>query len=169
MRPLIINEEINGKILELRKFAEDNPRTLEQFELALKGQDAAGDNPKHVLQIPFGYKVCFSIEEFPKPYGMVKRFSVSIASDEIDRMPNIAAVDEMLPLFAIADGCHQVDILFLEDLPNGGKAIAVTHLMDRHVAETLETTDKLPSKELREQAIKDAGMFFGSLHEMRNE
>lgn len=168
MRALVIDEEVKTQIAAVKTYAEENRRGSKLMERVAKGKSlAAGDIPGHVMQVPVGFKVVYSIEALG-PYGWVHRLSASVDSNA-DVCPHPAAMDTIIHAFGMGDGLHQMDVVTIESLPDGGRAICVSQLLDRRFAELEETKGKLPSKEAREVALKRCGMFFESIHDLNRE
>lgn len=158
VRALVIDHSIKLRIAKLIAFAEANVFDAGSF--------CAGDDPRWCLTIPVGFRVVYSHERFPKS-GEVRRFSVSVRTTKAGMIPHVAAIDELLHLFGLADGLHQIDDFTFEHIGRR-TAVLCAHLVDRHLAEVLETQGKLPNKQLREQKLREAGLFYESLHESRH-
>lgn len=89
MRVLAINEAVQAEIDDLVRYAEQHPYSMDDLLDMYNGfLPPAGDNPNHVIHIPFGFRVVYSIEKQVK--GNVRHASISIDVDVL--VPSIEAV-----------------------------------------------------------------------------
>jgi len=159
MRTLVIDSDVKRRIAELKQYAEANRIPYSETPRA-----AAGDNPNHVMMIPIGFVVVYSIEECPV-YGGIKRLSIAIQSDDLEAMPSVPAADIILQQFGMCDGVHQVDVVALERPSPDIHVVVFNQLENRHLAEVEETDGRIPSKDTREQKLRELGLLYRTLHE----
>lgn len=98
IQAFVVDSTIMEKIEAVKKYAIENPFTLEQIKAIAGGDESieiAGDNKNLVLLIPVDYKVVYSIEE--QPAGNCRHISISML--EKGRWPNAHVVDEILELY----------------------------------------------------------------------
>ena len=94
LRPFIIDDEIRASFEKLSTYAEDNPFTMDDILDIMNGDGkTAGNIPEHILNLPFGYRVVYSIEE---QLQKIKHLSISV--DEVGALPNIEAIKQIMLL-----------------------------------------------------------------------
>lgn len=130
MRPLVIGEDEQKQIDELRAFAAATPRDAVASKAAADQNMAAFRDEAHTMTIhlPVGYAVTYTQEVQPKapPPGLCHHLSVSV--DTPHRMPNPAAVEMILELFRMRP-LGESDGVWIEDIGPGEKAINVVQLL----------------------------------------
>jgi hypothetical protein len=93
MIPLVIDSE---KIKALREYAEANRVPLAEMYRILNGQSpCVGDRPNYSLNLDFGFRLVFSVEEHPRTDGGTtwgRHMSVSLTEPSGTRVPSIHAV-----------------------------------------------------------------------------
>lgn len=95
MRPLIIDEDVKSQIDSLVKYAERNPISMDYLLDQKNGQEPPpGDYSEFTRNLPFGYRVVFTIEL--QPTGKVRHLSMSVSEDK--KLPNEFAVQEIMNL-----------------------------------------------------------------------
>lgn len=97
MRPLILDDTARARIAEIKRHAERNVVTLDDIKKAIKTGNGIGDDPAFVLNIHFGFRVVYSLEDHPG--GRCHHLSMSVP--EKGRSPSIQAVQVMLDEFGI--------------------------------------------------------------------
>src|SRR5688572_22092740 len=96
MRALLIDENVRSQINDVIDYSHKNPYSMDDLLDTINGQMLpAGDNPKHVIHIPIGYRVVYSIEH--QVHGDLKHISISV--DTIGRLPSSDAVSMILEEF----------------------------------------------------------------------
>ena len=121
LRPLIINDDIKENIAALVANAEMHPVTVDDM-LDLKNGEKkpVGDNWCHTLLLPFGYRIVFSIENWPR--GKQRHMSMSV--DEDKKLPNMEAVKEIMRLIGYRSELEKCYV-YLEDIAPNRKAINI--------------------------------------------
>jgi hypothetical protein len=98
---VIIDENIKLKIKQLMMFAEKFVVTTEQLKLMIQGVlNPIGNDPRHFMIIPSGYRVVYSVEEQPR--FLAKHISISVKKKGM--YPHIEAVNEIISEF----GFHKI-------------------------------------------------------------
>jgi len=66
MKILVVDKETRDRIKELKAYAEENPCTID-FLLDVKSgsEEPIGTNPKHNMLMEHGYRIVYSIDEYP--------------------------------------------------------------------------------------------------------
>lgn len=117
MRLMLIDDNVKRELKELAEFADANriictPERQEALAMGLI--PPVGDDPRHVRYIKIGYKVVFSVEEYPDTvFGPVRHMSIGI--DVPGRLPNIRAVNLVLPLLGYRNLVDSYDKSFYVD------------------------------------------------------
>lgn len=95
MSPLIFDTTTKEKIKNLCDYAIENQYTLEDMRKMSEGEKPpVGDNPKHAMLIPVGYRVVFSLEHHPM--GACRHISISVTTGQY---PSIGAVNAIIGMF----------------------------------------------------------------------
>lgn len=98
MRTLQINEETFKDVAGVIAYAKANVFTVKRIYELMEGKiSPPGDDPGHVVHIHDGYRVVYSIDEHHQKVW--SHISVSIEAQ--DKLPNQAAVERILELFAM--------------------------------------------------------------------
>lgn len=122
MSALIIDDTTIENSKKLIKHAEENILSQSKLKLTIAGDiPPVGDYPDHVLLIPNGYRVVYSIEDQPRK-GLCHHISISIKTK--GKYPHIEAVKEIVKLFDITLTLSPSQKLWVEDI-NGIKAINI--------------------------------------------
>lgn len=89
MQALVMSPEIREAIAALRDFADDsvNRNIIQDILDGRKGPP--GDDPRHVIKIPFGYRVVYSVDLNAEGH-LWRHLSVSL--DGLSKLPNPEAV-----------------------------------------------------------------------------
>lgn len=123
---LIIEDE---KIKQLRKFAEENIITFNEFKrIFRKEEKCVGDRPKHIVYLPTKYRLVYSVEycctSDRKTKIKCKHMSLSALKkpeDNEQKYPNMQAVKlicELLGFSSFDSGKIQVDMRKDDPIPN---------------------------------------------------
>jgi len=107
MRPLIITKEIREQVREIANFARSN-----EYHPG-KSETIPGNDPRHVLLIPHGYRCVFSIT-VDKDNGRWRHLSISVQPLRRDKYPHPFAAFEIAKLFGLT-GAKSKDQSFPED------------------------------------------------------
>lgn len=108
MRLLVINEEVKKRVVEVKRFADENPITV---TAPVEEVQLAGDKSEFVTYIPDGYRVVYSIENQPK--GKVRHLSVSLVGN--GSLPSPHSVEAIIELFGFEKKLHDCKI-YLEEI-----------------------------------------------------
>ena len=120
MRPLIIDPTVRERIWRLVVHAEAHPLDGARVEAVIRGlAPPPGRDDKHVLDLPFGYRVVFSLCELGN--GLARQFSMSVPA--AGRLPDRFAVRELLPLFGMA--ALEMSVIWIEGDPAHSAALNV--------------------------------------------
>jgi hypothetical protein len=122
MTALIIDQQVRDNVKRAVEYAEANPITADRIlELARKyanGEDeAVGDDPNRVVEIPFGFRCVFSIEEQPA-IGRYQHLSVSM-NKPAPACPNLPTIVEIMKLFGFTQSIGEC-VVNTEEMPCGG-------------------------------------------------
>ena len=91
LRALILDENARAEVARLRGYAESNRVSLDDLQRCQEHPElAVGNNPSHVIIIPQGYRVVFSVEE--QPAGLAEHLSVSVLPHQPDVWPSVESV-----------------------------------------------------------------------------
>jgi len=108
MRLLIINDESRALIKKVIEYAESHIYSLDDLlDIKNKQLSVAGDEPEFSCEIPDGFRVVYTIEN--QPMGKVRHISISIKTDEPNKLPNPAAVEMIIAEFGFKNklqDCH---------------------------------------------------------------
>lgn len=92
--PLLMTPEIEEAIKAVAVHAEAHPMTSEQME----NGPAPGDDPAYVVDIPFGFRAVFTVDEQPDG-RRYRHLSLSVA--RLNRCPHPAAIEMLMPHFGM--------------------------------------------------------------------
>lgn len=121
LRPLIIDTELQDQIRSLVEYAEKNPITMDYLLDQKNGEEPPpGDFSEYSRNLPFGYRIVFTIEL--QPAGKVKHLSMSV--DEDDKLPNEYTVQEIMRLIGFKNELRKCRVA-LEDISPKRKAVNV--------------------------------------------
>lgn len=96
MRPLFITPDVVTAIERVKAYADAHRFSLHDIcHLMGHPEKAPGHTPGFVVEIPRGFRCCFTIEQ--QPDGWMRHLSISVMMKE--RVPTEAAVMTLLPLF----------------------------------------------------------------------
>ena len=121
MRLLIITPEVDKRIAEIIAYSKAHPFTEEMMKEMIAAEYPAGDNEAHVIEIPMGYRVVYTIEQQPEPVGLVVHMSFSVDGPE-GAMPNEIAVREIARSFGVTNEQQTIGLanMWLEKIDYGG-------------------------------------------------
>jgi hypothetical protein len=110
MKALIIDKEAVEKV---RVYAQEHPYSVADLMRVMKGVNPpAGDNPRHVCHLFFGYRVVYSIEDQPH-LGLCHHLSVS--ADTKDKAPSVEAVEALMKEFGISGTVYDCLHVWIEN------------------------------------------------------
>ncbi len=127
MRVLVLSETVMEQIRERAAAAKSKPISLERvkagaqyehFTAVLNLEDRKPDlerPPSECVEIPMGYRACYSVEE--QPPGLYGHLSVSVETPGM--LPNAYAIEAI----AAAFGLHKVEAKWLEEFSPGHHAV----------------------------------------------
>jgi len=125
MRPFVLDGEIIEKVKDLKKYAEKNIFTNSDMVAMMKQEkEPVGLNSDHFVNIPYGYRVVFSIEEHPG--GWCRHISMSV--DRPKMLPSPAAVTSVMQLLGFVKKIVENEF-WEEEYAPGCKAINIVELM----------------------------------------
>ena len=143
MRPLIITEDIRDQIKKIMTHAYNNivtiPKTKEPKRL--KEITTVGNNDKHCIFIPVGFKVVFSIEDWEDQLGLTRHLSTSINTP--GKIPSFIEVDMLIEEFGFDNPLHKC-LICGELFDNNQTAINV-----------LECVKDWPDEKMRKDLYKE--------------
>jgi hypothetical protein len=125
-RPFIIDDNLRKKIASLVTHAEKNPFTMDDLLDIKNGREKpAGDYDEFTLNLPFGYRIVYSIEEQPK--GKIRHLSMSVNEDE--KLPNEFVVREVMKLIGFKNELENCEV-FLESISLSRQAVNVLEIIE---------------------------------------
>lgn len=114
LRVLIIDANARAAIGRLRAYAESHRVSLDTLRRCQEHPElAVGNNPAHVIIIPQGYRVVFSLEE--QPAGLGEHLSISVLPPQPNVYPNVESVVQI----ALEFGWPKLPLGTEEELPFG--------------------------------------------------
>lgn len=126
MRPFIINDKLKTQIASLVAYAEENPVSMDELlDTVNKQAKPVGDFSQHTLNLPFGYRIVYSIEEQPK--GKIRHLSMSVNEDE--KLPNEFVVREVMKLIGFKNELENCEV-FLESISLSRQAVNVLEIIE---------------------------------------
>lgn len=126
VRPFIIDEDVKLKINNLVAHAEKNPFSMDDLlDLMNKQGKPAGDFDEFSLDLPFGYRIVYSIEQ--QPPGDVRHLSISVSED--GKLPNDIVVREVMKLIGFDNELENC-MVRLEDISPNRQAINVLEVIE---------------------------------------
>ena len=126
IRPLIIDDSVKESLKSLANHAAKNPYSTDDLlDLMNKQIPPPGDLPEFVRELPFGYRVVFTIEH--QPVGNVRHLSMSV--DSPDMMPNVESVKAVMEIlgFDSIENCK----IYPEDL-GSRQAINILEIFEKN-------------------------------------
>jgi len=127
VRPLIIDDLVRRCLEGLAEHAEENPLTMDDLlDTYNKQKKPIGDDDMHVVELPFGYRVVYSIEE--QPVGKVRHLSMSVNEDK--KLPNMEAVKEIMKILGFRNDIQDCYVK-LEDYAPNRQAINVLEKLQK--------------------------------------
>jgi hypothetical protein len=139
LRPLIINEPIRSAIRALREKASANPTPLGRIkELAARGLDPADSLypfADQTLDLPFGYRVTYTVDQ--QPTAFCRHLSVSVA--QRGKVPSIEAVRMLAQEFGFLNELEHC-VIFTETFDPGHRAINIVEPLSGRMADIAKKT-----------------------------
>ena len=133
MRPFIIDDTTKKAIERIKAHAEKNVYKEEDVVAMSKGEKipVAGDQEGFTCNLPFGYKVVYSIEEQPK--AKVRHLSVSVPG--ANKVPNQLVVEELMQMIGFKHSLLELKTsgqgtVFLEQIGVERQAINVLEVIE---------------------------------------
>jgi hypothetical protein len=124
-RPFIIDDNLRKKIASLVTHAEKNPFTMDDLLDIKNGREKpAGDYDEFTLNLSFGYRIVYSIEEQPK--GRIRHLSMSVNEDE--KLPNEFVVKEVMKLIGFKNELENC-MVKLENISPKRQAVNVLEIL----------------------------------------
>lgn len=124
VRPLVIDDNIHAQVAEVIAYAKEN--IMESRRLMAATADpklAVGLNPLTRVEIPFGYRVVYSLERQPIQ-GLCHHISISVEEEITPKppekiLPSEAAVEMILSLFGMSP-LNKSLFIWIEPIQDGG-------------------------------------------------
>jgi hypothetical protein len=124
IRPLIIDDAVRAKIMALREYSSNNSISAQRLAELSRHDINAGasrfDFASHTLDLPFGYRVTFTVEQ--QPIGFCRHLSVSVSTPR--KLPAIAVVEMLMSEFGFINRLGKVP-LWTETFDPGHQAINI--------------------------------------------
>ena len=121
MSAMIITEEVSARIKEVVHYAEKHIFSMDDMlDIMNKQREPPGNDPNHVVFIPIGIKVVFTMDK--QNIGICKHISISV--DRPGKLPNPLVVENILLEFGIETPMHDC-VIDVEDLSHGYQAITI--------------------------------------------
>src|SRR4051812_24326647 len=117
MRPLLIDEKQKTNITSVVKYAEEHPIPrvimMERMMLSKQGKnyECPGDDAKMRVEIPFGFRCVFTVEE--QPQGWSRHLSVSVETR--GNLPSIPAVRMLMKEFGFQKPLEECVVYIEQD------------------------------------------------------
>jgi hypothetical protein len=125
VRPLLIDSDLTAQIYSLVEYAEKNPINMDYLLDQKNGEEKPpGDYAEYTRNLPFGYRVVFTIEL--QPAGKIRHLSMSVNED--GKLPNEFAVQEIMKLIGFKKEIRDCRV-HLEDISPKRKAINVLEII----------------------------------------
>lgn len=125
MSVLILDDSVIDSIISLAKYAEENPVSMDELlDTVNKQAKPVGDFKEHTLELPFGNRIVYSIED--QPLGKIRHLSMSKGVK--GKLPSVEAVRIIMKLLGFKNEI-EYDIIFIEEIPGGRQAINVMEVI----------------------------------------
>jgi len=125
MRAFVIDKHLEKAIKNMVKYAEEHPVTIDDILDQLNGQrKPVGEIIGHVVYVPSGYKIVYSIEQQTK--GTVRHLSMSV--DKKGRTPNPLVVRSVMEMVGFKNGFEKCKV-WLEEFEPEHQAVNVVEKM----------------------------------------
>lgn len=126
MSILVINEEIIKEIKKLVEYAEANILTIDDLlDIQNGDKEIVGNLEQHMIHIPMGYKIVYSVEM--QPAGKCRHLSMSVNSKS--GLPIPEAAKEIMQIIGYKNPLDKCTI-WMEDIGNNKKAINILEKID---------------------------------------
>ena len=123
MRPLILGLPERRLLDELRQFAESHLLDAQALVALVSKGTAIGDQPGRKVEIPFGYRVAFTVEQHP---GGKWYRHISVSVETPGHIPHPVAVDQIADCVGfIKNGPHRISYI------EGGVAVNLLQECER--------------------------------------
>jgi hypothetical protein len=91
----LIDDNLSKQLQRLVDNAQANRLTIETLDRNTENKTAVGDDPRFVADLPFGWRIVFSIEEARKADGSgavwMRHMSLSVSGD--GKLPNVMVTE----------------------------------------------------------------------------
>lgn len=115
---------MKSKLKNLASYADSNPFTMDDLlDMYNNQHPMPGEMEKHVVVLPFGYRIVYSVETQNR--GDFRHMSMSVDTD--GKLPNIIAVKEVMKIIGFENPLEEC-IVKLEDITATRQAISVLEL-----------------------------------------
>ncbi len=126
-RPLIIDDNIREQFAELVRFAEKNPYTTDNIlDIINEEMIPAGETEGYYINMPFGYRVVYCIEQ--QPVGDVRHLSIIV--NERGALPSTIAVKEIMKLIGFENELEECHVA-LEEVDTNWNAVNVLEIIKK--------------------------------------
>jgi hypothetical protein len=123
-RVLIFDNSIRARIDQVVDYARMHPITMDDMlDIINKQRSPPGDDPHFVVNIPFGYRCVFTMEQ--QNPGLCKRLSISV--DSPGKLPNPGVTEEIMKEFGIERPLDECFMGFEEFAP-GHQAVVIVEI-----------------------------------------
>ncbi len=95
MRPLVIDTDTKERIAALKLHASKNVVSLAEMKKLIETGNVLGDDQSNAINLNFGYRVVYTLEEHPM--GLCHHISISV--DTPGKLPNEHAVQAIMDEF----------------------------------------------------------------------
>lgn len=120
-RVLLIDRAVNAAVEHVLEYARLHPYTMDDLlDMQNKQKEPPGNNPNHVVNIPFGVRVVYT-HEYQNP-GLCKHLSISV--DTPGKMPSVGVVSQIMKLFKMESELYDCQ-LNIENIGPNHQAISV--------------------------------------------
>jgi hypothetical protein len=125
MRAMVIDDNVKRDLERLAAYAEKHVLSMDELlDMVNKQAPPPGDNKNFVVEIPFGYRVVYTIED--QPAGKVRHLSVSV--DKKGKLPSITAVEEIMRMIGFKGELSECKVGF-ESIDENQDAVNVLEVI----------------------------------------
>lgn len=125
VRPLLVDKDLTDQIDSLVAYAEKNPINMDYLLDQKNGEEKPpGDYAEYTRNLPFGYRVVFTVEL--QPAGKIRHLSMSVPED--GKLPNEFAVTEIMRLIGFQNELRKCRV-HIEDIGPKRQAINVLEII----------------------------------------
>ncbi len=124
--PLVMSREAVAAIRVVRGYAETRVFSMQDIFAAMQTGYRIGDDPHFRVEIPMGFICCYSVEM--QEIGKCRHLSISVAREGRVVHPDAARL--LAEEFGFRGGLNDYNLVWMEDLPDGRKAVNLLQLFD---------------------------------------